>query len=144
MRSAVFLAAISFCVPASALDEVEIAKRAKNDLAIEYAECGAYFAVVAEGMRRSLPEGTAKDKDIANWQKFSGGAFKLASALRSEERTIAVAKQTTENIKRMINNSYENLAVAADEYGYRCKDLIEDPKARTQYWIDKERSAAPR
>ena len=142
VRNVIFLAAIAYWIPAFALDEAEIASRVKNDLATEYAECGAYFAVVAEGMRRSLPEGPAKERDLAAWKKFSSGAFQLATALRSEERTIAVAKQATEQIKRLINNSYENLNLAADEYGHRCKVLIEDPKARTQQLIDKEHATS--
>ena len=144
VRRVALLTALAPCAQAAAPDDDEIARRVKTDLATEYAECGAHFAVVAEGLRRSLPEGAARDRDVAAASKFGSGAFKLATALRSEERTIAVAKDTTDRIKRLIDNSFENLARAADEYGYRCRDLIEDPKARTQYWLDRERSSAPR
>jgi hypothetical protein len=142
MRTAMVLALIFVSTALEAADTQEIHKRAIQDLAIEYAECGAYFAYIATGIQRSYPAGAATDKEVADWKNATATALNMASTLDNKDRTMAVVKLTKDKIDRLTKGTYENVAMAQAEYAYRCKDLMDDPKARTKYWVDKERAGA--
>ncbi len=143
IRVTLFSVALAVCAHATAVDDKELQRLVADDLANEYAQCGAYFVVNAEGMRRSMREGAERDKEVTDWMRLSSRAFGISMNLGSQEKTKAVAKLANEKIKRMMSASYENWSIAAAEYAYLCKDLMDEPAKRAQYWMDQERRNAP-
>lgn len=127
----------------AATSDTETLRLARDDMATEYAACAAYFAFSAEGFKRSLPEGPARDKEVAEWTRFSTVAMRLSAELGSEKKALAMLKLTLEQLKRMTDASFENWTVAAAEYAYLCKDLMDEPRKWVEYWLDKERRNAP-
>ncbi len=93
----------------------------RDDIALEYAECGAYFLLSAEGIRRSLPNGPQREKEVNDWMRLSSNAFERSTALGSSEKTKAAGRLTLENIQRITQRSYENWVIAVAEYGSPAK-----------------------
>lgn len=114
-RSLVALVAVAVGSALAASDERSIADLVKEDIALEAAECGAYFAFSAEGIKRSMPDGKEKDKEVADWMRFSSEALNLSTSLGTKERTKAASELAMENIKRITKASYENWTIAAAE-----------------------------
>jgi len=39
--------------------------------------------------------------------------------------------------KKLMNHDFSNIAILIDKYGKFCKELLEKPKNRLQFWLDK-------
>ena len=85
-----------------------------------------------------MPQGKERDKEVADWKKLSVDAMNLSKYLSDEANALAYVKIGTQKISRMMNNSFDNFAVVEAEYGYMCKDLMDTPQKRWNYWMQKE------
>jgi hypothetical protein len=132
------VAAILGSGPLRGADQQDVLRLVKEDLAIENAECGVFFATVAEGLRRSMPAGKERDKEVADWSKAGKDAFEVSRYLIGDQKSLAYIKLGTEKIKRMMNGTFDDLAIVQAEYAYRYKDLTDTPKRRWDYWMQKE------
>ena len=106
-------------------------ERAANNLAHEFAACSAYFALVSQapGLRQQNAE----------WYlKASIQAFYMSSGLTSDKLTTARAELETKKMKRDMDNTWDNTSIINNKYGYPCKDLMEKPEERREYWLLKE------
>ena len=131
--AAIATASLVACATPQQRDQQELLRLVKDDLAVENAECGVYFAKVAEGLRHSMPAGKEREKEVADWSKLSKDAFDASRYLIGDQKSLAYMK-----IKRMMNEELEHIAIVQAEYKNLCKDLMDTPKKRWDYWEEKE------
>jgi hypothetical protein len=66
------------------------------------------------------------------------GAFEVGEALNMKlEAMTARVKISLEIMKKEVDEDYVNISILIDKYGYMCRDLINDPKSRVDYWRQK-------
>ena len=106
-------------------------ERAKNNLAHEFAECGAYYMFVAGAP--SLAQDTA-----TGLQKRGEIAAEYSIELSTPDLTRARHELATKTMIRELKGTWDNISIINNKYGYPCIDLMENPKARMQYWLDKK------
>ena len=131
---AIATASLVACATPQQRDQQELLRLVKDDLAVENAECGVYFAKVAEGLRRSMPAGKEREKEVADWSKLSKDAFDASRYLIGDQKSLAYMK-----IDRMMNEELEHIAIVQAEYASLCKDLMDTPNKRWDYWMEKEK-----
>lgn len=134
MKAVVFAACLMIGIPAWALDVQE----AKSNLGLEFAGCGTYYMLMREGAERSLPPSQERDKAMADQQRFAEFAYQMSAQFTNQEIALARIKFSMEHMKRKMHNSFEYFSVIAAEYAFQCKDLMEAPEKRLQYWLQKK------
>lgn len=105
-------------------------ERARAYFAQELAECGAWYALVAE----------APGLDAITQIRFRAVGTSLVSTaadIASEKWAITQMEVATATIRREMRDSWNNYPVVEKKYGQRCRDLATDPAARRQYWLNK-------
>jgi len=105
-------------------------ERAALYLANEFAECGAWFRLLAE----------APGVDPVEKIKFRSAGVSLVSSaadLQSERFALDRANAANTTIWREMDGSWRNFSVVKAKYGQRCRDVASDPIARRKYWLDK-------
>lgn len=114
--------------PALALDEAE----AKAKLGEEDATCAAYYDVIANCLEATRP----LDKDLA--ERYRSISRKLAGQARElgEENDRAV-EDAEAGMAREIRQDCNALAPIKDRYKEICRGLVEKPKARMNYWLER-------
>jgi len=105
--------------------------RAKNNLAHEFAECGAYYMLVAGA------PGLAKDT-ASGLQKHGEKAAEFSIGLSTPDVARARHELATKTMLRELKGTWDNISIINNKYGYACIDLMENPKSRMQYWLDKK------
>ena len=106
-------------------------ERAINNYAHDLAQCAAYFMLVSNAP--GLDEATSKKL----WD--SGMSLSVLSAqLTSEKLALARVELEMKTMQREMENTWDNLVIINNEYGYFCKDLAENPESRLQYWLNKQ------
>lgn len=105
--------------------------RAKNNMAHELAECGAYFSLVAKA------PGLDANTEKALTER-SAIALKSSAQLTSEKLALARFDLALQGIRRDMESNWSNLSVVNAKYGYSCQDLLKDPEARMKYWLEKK------
>ena len=121
---AVALAAISHA--ALAYDS----ERARAYFAQELAECGAWYALVAEA------PGVGQIDQI-RFRAAGTSLVSTAADLTSERWALDQMEIATTTIRREMRNSWNNYPVVDKKYGRRCRAVATDPVARRKYWLDK-------
>ena len=106
-------------------------ERAKNNLAHEFAECGAYYMLVAGA------PGIAQDM-ASGLQKRGEKAAEFSIELSSSDVTRARHELAIKTMMRELKGTWDNISIINNKYGYPCIDLMENPKARMQFWLDKK------
>jgi hypothetical protein len=111
---------------------------AKSNVAFEFAECGNYYMITRGALEASLPPGKTREKAIEDSEKLAETAYSVSAKLTDPEIALARIKLSMENMKRKMKGSFEYYSVIAAEYTFSCKDLMEAPNKRFQFWIDKK------
>lgn len=106
-------------------------ERAANNFAHELADCGAYFALVAEapGLDSSTKKALSERGALA---------IMYSTELTSQKLALARFDLALQGMKRDMDSNWANLSVINSKYGYQCQDLLKDPEARMKYWLDKK------
>lgn len=105
-------------------------ERARAYFARELAECGAWYALVAE----------APGLEMTTQIRFRAVGTSLVSTaadIASESWAMAQMELATATIRREMGDSWRNYPVVEKKYGQRCRDVATDPAARRRYWLDK-------
>lgn len=126
------------CGGAFAQTPDEMMQRAMNNLAHEYAECSAYFSIVAVAgensgdneLRDSYNSVATMALEYALLVGEDVGLLEEAHAARVEIAIEAMAKR--------INNDTKNISILFRDYGTACQTAMEDIAGRVDYWVDRE------
>ena len=105
-------------------------ERAQARLAHESAECAGYFTTVSR----------APDLDATTRNRLRADAkslIELSAKLTSEKLASSRAYLTSRTMLREIGDDWARVSILNGTYQHACGDLVSDPKARMQYWLDK-------
>ena len=96
----------------------------------ELAECGAWYAVVAEAP--GLDEITR-----IRFRAVSTSLVSTSADLTSERWALTQMDIAKKTIWREMGGSWKNYQTVDKKYGQVCRDVATDPVARRKYWLDK-------
>ena len=108
-------------------------QRAIVNLANDYAECAAYYVIAAEGLRK-----TGDDKLADKTMDISKKATEYAIQLSNQRVTEARVELAFDKQRKMIDNDYSNFSILILKYADMCKEVMENPDKRLQYWLNKK------
>ena len=111
-----------------------------TNLQEDYTNCYCYYKISEEGVKRTktslIDEAVEKLAEAA--ERSLMGAFEVGEALNMKlEAMTARVKMSLEIMKKEVDEDYVNISILIDKYGYFCRDLINDPKSRVDYWRQK-------
>ena len=112
-----------------------------NDMAMELAECAAYFGIVSIAM-----ENSKKPDQAAEWNKQRDKALEFAAMVTKEaglkqETVGARFSMAVEDMIKRIDRNTSNISILMADYNERCIEAMTEPKKRARYWLKHE--AAP-
>jgi hypothetical protein len=120
---------LCFFAPVYGYDE----ERATVNQAYELAECSAFYAIYAEGIKRAGNEKRANNLMGASYRAFDA-AIKLSNLKIAKERM----EMALEEQRKEMNNNYSNSSILSIKYKGICKEALESPDKRLQYWLNKK------
>ena len=112
--------------------EAKIAKFVMENIQKDYVNCYSFYKVAAEsfkkgGKEKSLVESLEKSADVA--LKFN---YDLGEIMGFKPEVMAqMTKDKVNGFVKLANKDFSSLA---KKYGLMCKNLVENPEQRTNYW----------
>ena len=115
--------------------EKKIAKYVMENIQKDYVNCYSFYKVAAESFKKAGKEKHVIDSlessaDIALKYNYDLGEI---MGLNPE----VMAQMTKDKVGEFINLANKNFTSLAKEYGMVCKNLVENPEERTNYWENK-------
>lgn len=107
-------------------------QRAITNLAHEYAECAVFYFISYEGAVKSNKTQLAQQLKAA-----ASNAVIAAKTLSNEEVTNARMQMSMKEQDELIKHNYSNFSILLLKYGESCKEALNSPEKRLQYWLDK-------
>jgi len=103
-----------------------------DNISSEFVECSCYYSIIAQGL------GKKGEKPLAEkYKEDAFTAFSYAVTVAEEGRSKEMAQKVTlarftlgmESMLKEINNDFSNSSILMNKYGFRCKDVMENPEA---------------
>jgi len=121
-------------------DADAIKKEVFDNISDEYVVCASYFSMIAKALTRS-----DKIQDAQKYERAFKNAIEYAQMtsreIRSPEMTEKVILSRFEmSMKIMlkeIDYDVSNMSILMNQYGFRCKEAMENPDALMKEWGDK-------
>ena len=112
--------------------EKKVAKYVMENIQKDYVNCYSFYKVAAESFKKAGKEKHVIDSlessaDIALKYNYDLGEI---MGLNPE----VMAQMTKDKVGEFINLANKNFSSLADKYGLVCKNLVENPEQRTNYW----------
>ena len=127
MKLKAFMLLLSFSTVAHSYEP----ERAMVNLAHDLSTCSAFYQLMVIGVEKM-------NNDSANLKDSAVRTHKTAVAISNAKVTEArIAMATTEMVKEMDGN-WSNASIILNKHGFLCKEMVEDPTIRYQYWLDKK------
>lgn len=105
-------------------------EQAANNLAHDFANCAAYYMLVAKG--------SGGGHLATNSTEAASQAFDASIQLTSEKLAMARYNMALKSMMHDMNNSFANFSIVINDYADLCKELMENVEARHKYWLQKE------
>ena len=115
--------------------EKKIAKYIMENIQKDYVSCYSFYKVAAEsfkkaGKEKSLIDNLEKSADVALKYNYDLGEI---MGLNPE----VMAQMTKDKVNNFVALANEDFSSLAKKYGLVCKNLVENPEQRTNYWENK-------
>jgi len=110
-----------------------------NNLQEDFTTCYCYYKIAGEGISR----GRELDQEAINGLNRSANIALESAYLIGQQlnmKTEAMSARVNMAFQKMqdeMGSDFINFSVILDKYAYYCKDVIEKPELRIQYWEDK-------
>ena len=110
-----------------------------NNLQEDFTTCYSYFKIAEEGIAR----GSNVDKDTIAGLKRSAdisleSAYLVGEQLNMKtEAMTARVKMSFQKMQKEMGSDFINFSIILEKYAYYCKEVIEKPEVRMQYWENK-------
>lgn len=134
------LAAIACTFARAEPTPAAIAAEVTDNVAMEYAECAAYFSIVSGAFSSSgKPAEAPKFKDASD----KAALFSLMAAKRSREDamaskvTLARIEMSLKDMLKAIDNNYSNMSLLSNKYLTPCVDAMRDSAPLIERWTEK-------
>ena len=115
--------------------EGKIAKYVMENIQKDYVNCYSFYKVAAEsfkkaGKEKQLIDSLEVSADVALKYNYDLGEI---MGLNPE----VMAQMTKDSVNNFVNLANKDFSLLAEKYGLVCKNLVENPEERTNYWEDK-------
>ena len=122
-------------VAEESLKDKRIAKYVMENIQKDYVNCYSFYKVAAESFRKtgkdkSLVDSLEKSADVALKYNYDLGEI---MGLNPE----VMAQMTKDKVNNFVVLANKDFSSLAKKYGLECKNLVENPKQRTNYWEKK-------
>lgn len=107
-------------------------ERAVTNLAHELAECAGFYTLSGMAFEAQAPELSEKSRDIG------ATAFYYSKELTNEKVTRARTEMAVKSMMKEIDNDSANYSILLNKYGDRCSEIVADPTARMNYWLQRK------
>ena len=110
-----------------------------NNLQEDFTTCYCYYKIAGEGISR----GRELDQEAINGLNRSANIALESAYLIGQQlnmKTEAMSARVNMAFQKMqdeMGSDFINFSVILDKYAYYCKDVIEKPEQRIQYWENK-------
>ena len=114
------------------IKDKKIAKYVMENIQKDYVNCYSFYKVAAEsfkkaGKEKSLVDNLEKSADVALKYNYDLGEI---MGLNPE----VMAQMTKDKVNEFVVLANKDFSSLAKKYGLVCKNLVEDPEQRTNYW----------
>ena len=113
----------------------KIAKYVMENIQKDYVNCYSFYKVASESFKKA-----GKDKELINsLEKSADAALKYnydlgeIMGLNPEVMT----QMTKDNVEKFVKLAKKDFSLLAKDYGMMCKNLVENPEQRTNFWEEK-------
>ena len=141
MKKLLSLIFFSLLLSGNSYSETLDEKRSKyiyNNLSFEHIECQHYLIIASEALRTNDGDPKIIENYVNNAKLVGNVAFQYGfKSGMSTEAMLARAKMISDRMLKSLDNNFSNIAVIQLKYSQFCKNLIEKPEIRNQYWINK-------
>ena len=138
MKKLLFIILIVYPLNLSAdekVSEKKIAEYIMENIQKDYLNCYSFYKVTAESFRkagkeRSTIEGLEKSADVSLKYNYDLGEI---MGLNPE----IMAETTKSQVNKFVDLAKKDFVSLAKKYGLMCKNLVENPEQRSNYWEKK-------
>lgn len=120
-----------------------MAAEVTDNVAMEYAECAAFFSIV-HGAFVSSGKATEATKFKETSDKAALFSLLAAKQSRSEEMstkvTFARIEMSLKDMQKVIENNYSNMSLLSNKYLTPCVDAMQDSVPLIKRWTEKVQS----
>ena len=115
--------------------EEKVAKYVLENIQKDYVACYSFYKIAAEsfkkaGKEKTLIESLEKSADVALKYNYDLGEI---MGFNPE----VMAQMTKDKVNDFVNLANKDFSSLAKKYGLECKNLVENPEQRTNYWENK-------
>ena len=112
--------------------EGKIAKYVMENIQRDYVDCYSFYKVAAESFKKAKKEKTLidsleKSADVA--LKYNYDLGKIMGLNPN-----VMAQMTEDKFNNFVKLANKDFSSLANQYGLMCKNLVENPEQRTNYW----------
>ena len=112
--------------------EKRIAKYVMENIQKDYVNCYSFYKVAAESLKKSgkekkLVDSLEESADVALKYNYDLGEI---MGLNPE----VMRQMTKDKVANFVKLANKNFSSLANKYGLVCKNLVENPEQRTNYW----------
>jgi len=116
-------------------NETKVAKFIMENIQRDYVNCYSFYKVAAESFKKAkkdiaLIESLEKSADVA--LKFN---YELGEIMGFNSEVMA--QMTKDKVNKFVLLANKDFSSLAKKYGLLCKNLVENPEERTNYWQNK-------
>jgi len=133
LKRAIFVAMIGISLFASQNIYGYDEERAIANLASDFAECSAYYIIAAEALRRIAKEDLAQKA-----LEVSDRAYAYAIKFSNPKVTAARVRLAFDRQRKEMDHDFSNFSILILKYGEMCRDVLESPAERLEYWLEKK------
>ena len=126
---AVFL--VAAIAPAGSSTLAYDPERAANNMAHDFANCSAYFSLLAEMKELS-------EKARAQYKESSFQMFAASAQLTNSQTASARVQMIIKEMGIKLDGKAENWSILLNENAALCKGVAANPEARMKYWLEKQ------
>ena len=115
--------------------EKKVAKYVMENIQKDYVNCYSFYKVAAQsfkdaGKERSIIDSLENSADVSLKYNYDLGEI---MGLNPE----VMSQMTKDNVNKFVKLAKKDFSLLAKDYGTMCKNLIENPEQRTNFWEEK-------
>jgi len=107
--------------------------QALSNFASDLATCTAFYSLIGEGLKKQNPDLSA------SLLKSASVTYSMSVSASNEDVTIARAQMYAKSMSEEVEGDMSNMPVLMARYSEMCKEIIEDPEKRMDYWLSYDR-----
>ena len=115
--------------------EKKVAKYVMENIQKDYVNCYSFYKVAAQsfkdaGKDKSIIDNLENSADVSLKYNYELGEI---MGLNPE----VMSQMTKDNVDKFIKLAKKDFSLLAKDYGMMCKNLVENPEQRTNFWEEK-------